>query len=208
MEETAKRGHDYFLSSRAHGPATQRAAQGFGEIIQRYGGVFHPFRMGLLISVYVSESDEQARLESREGVWYFIKNTLKGHLRNQGRMLTFGIGVPSMTVASYESFLKNARPASKMLGDCDSWDELDQFGSIIVGSPATVRKRLWELIEQAQIGNFLLQFHFGNMEDRLARKSMRLFANEVAPALRRDSADLFARNFPALGDIAMAGAAQ
>ena len=70
-------------------------------------------------------------------------------------MLTFGIGVPSMTVASYESFLKNARPASKMLGDCDSWDELDQFGSIIVGSPATVRKRLWELIEQAQIGNFL-----------------------------------------------------
>ena len=37
---------------------------------------------------------------------------------------------------------------------------------------------------------------------------MRLFANEVAPSLRRDSADLFARNFPALGDIAMAGAAR
>jgi alkanesulfonate monooxygenase SsuD/methylene tetrahydromethanopterin reductase-like flavin-dependent oxidoreductase (luciferase family) len=104
--------------------------------------------------------------------------------------------------------LKNARHENKMLGDCDSWEELDQFGSIIVGSPATVRKRLWELIEQAQIGNFLVQFHFGNMEDRLARKSMRLFATEVAPALRRDSADLFARSFPALGDIAMAGAAQ
>ena len=97
MEETAKRGHDYFLSSRAHGPATKRAAQRFGEIVGRHGGTFHPFRMGLLISVYVSETDEQARTELREGVWYFIKNTLKGHLRNEGRMLTFGVGVPSMT---------------------------------------------------------------------------------------------------------------
>ena len=43
-----------------------------------------------------------------------------------------------------------------------------------------------ELIEQAQIGNLLIQFHFGNMQDKLARKSMRLFATEVAPALRRD----------------------
>jgi len=164
--------------------------------------------MGLLISVYVSETDEQARREAREGVWYFIKNTLKGHLRSDGRMLTFGVGVPSMTVASYENLLKNARPEGKMLGDCDSWDELDQFGSIIVGSPETVRQKLWELIEQAQIGNFLIQFHFGNMEDRLARKSMRLFADEVAPALRRDSADLFGRNFPALGDTSLAGAAE
>ena len=64
----------------------------------------------------------------------------------------------------------------------------------------------------AQVGNFLIQFHFGNMEDRLARKSMRLFASEVAPMLRRDSADLFARNFPvlgdSLGDTALAGAAE
>ena len=72
-----------------------------------------------------------------------------------------------------------------MLGDCDTWEELDRFGSIMVGSPETVRRRLWDLIEQAQVGNFLIQFHFGNMSDHLVRKSMRLFATEVAPALRR-----------------------
>ena len=135
MEETAKREHDYFLSSRAHGPATKQAAQRFGEITERHGGAFTPFRMGLLISVYVSETEEQARTEVREGVWYFIKNTLKGHLRSDGRMLTFGVGVPSMRVASYDKLVKNARPEGKMLGDCDTWEELDQFGSIIVGSP-------------------------------------------------------------------------
>ena len=39
MEGIAKRGYDYFLSSRAHGPATKRAAQRFGEIIERHGGI-------------------------------------------------------------------------------------------------------------------------------------------------------------------------
>jgi hypothetical protein len=34
------------------------------------------------------------------------------------------------------------------------------------------------------------------MQDALARKSMRLFATEVAPRLRADSAALFAREFP------------
>lgn len=208
MEEVARRGHDYFLSSRAHGPATRRAAQRFSEIVARHGGTFHPFRMGVLISVYVAESDEQARAESQEGIWYFLKFALKGHLRKKGRGLTFGTGVTTMTTASFENYLKHADPDGPMLGDCDSWEALEEFGSIIVGSPRTVRERLWGLIEQAQVGNFLIQFHFGNMEDRLARKSMRLFATEVAPALRRDSAELFARNFPVLGDIELAGAAQ
>ena len=39
-----------------------------------------------------------------------------------------------------------------MLGDADSWEELDAKASIIVGSPETVREKLWNLIEQGQIG--------------------------------------------------------
>ncbi len=200
MDEVAKRKLDFFLTSRTHGAGTARAAQRFAEAITRHGDTYQPFRMGLLVSVYVSESDEQARAESRESIWYFLKNALKGHLRREGRMLTFGPGVPSMSVKSFEAFLKMAPPDARMLGDCDTWEELDQFGSVMVGSPETVRRRLWDLIEQAQVGNFLIQFHFGNMEDRLVRKSMRLFATEVAPALRRDSAELFGRTFPQLAD--------
>ena len=52
------------------------------------------------------------------------------------------------------------------------------------------------VIEQAGVGNLLIQFHFGNMKPELARKSMRLFATEVAPALRKDSAALFGREYP------------
>ena len=66
---------------------------------------------------------------------------------------------------------------------------------------------MWSLIEQAGVGNLLIQFHFGNMRADLARKSMRLFATEVAPALRRDLAALFARDYPELSDTSVAGAA-
>ena len=95
-----------------------------------------------------------------------------------------------------------------MLGDADDWEELESKASIVVGSPATVREKLWELIEQAEVGNLLIQFHFGNMKDALARKSARLFAEEVAPALRERSADLFARKYPMLADRPAASAAE
>ncbi len=206
MEEVARRGFDYFLSSRSHGAATRQAALRFADIIEAHGGVYHPFRMGILLSVFVGETDEQAKADSQEGIWYFLRNTLKGHLRREGRMLTFGPGVPSTSVRSWENYLRNSEPGAPMLGDAEDWDDLDSKASIIVGSPATVRRKLWDLIEQAQVGNLLIQFHFGNMRPEHARNSMRLFATEVAPALRRESAELFGRNFPALEAMAPAGA--
>ncbi len=198
MSETAKRGYDYFLSSRAHGAATRQAAQKFAEIVRHHGGVFHPFRMGILLSVYVAESDEQAVAECSEGVWYFLRNCLKGHLRQKGRHMTFGPCAPSMSVKSWEAYLKNRKPDEKLLGDAADWDELNSWGAITAGSPKTVREKLWSLIEQAGVGNLLMQFHFGNMKPELARKSMRLFAAEVAPYLREQSRQLFAKDYPQL----------
>jgi alkanesulfonate monooxygenase SsuD/methylene tetrahydromethanopterin reductase-like flavin-dependent oxidoreductase (luciferase family) len=116
--------------------------------------------------------------------------------------------VPSTSVKSWEQFLKTSESGGEMLGDADTWDELDAKASIIVGSPATVRRKLWDIIEQAKVGNLLVQFHFGNMKDELARKSQRLFATEVAPYLRADSKALFARQYPELADLAPAGAAE
>ena len=208
MEEVAKRGFDYFLSSRTHGAETRRAVDRFADILKREGQRYHPFRMGVLVSVHVAETDEQARVEAEEGVWYFLRNCLKGHLRRTGRTLTFGPGVPSTSVRSWEAYLKNSQPGAPMLGDAENWEELDAKASIVVGSPATVRRRMMDLIEQSEVGNLLIQFHIGNMPDDVVRKSMRLFATEVAPALRTDSAELFGRKFPFLAETPARGAAE
>jgi alkanesulfonate monooxygenase SsuD/methylene tetrahydromethanopterin reductase-like flavin-dependent oxidoreductase (luciferase family) len=141
----------------------------------------------------VSETDAQAREESHEGVWYFLKNCLKGHLRNfNGRSLTSGPGIPNMEIADYRRLLENTKPGRTMLGDVDDWDALQKAQSIIVGSPDTVYRQIMDLVREAEVGNLLIQFHLGNMRDDLARKSMRLFATEVAPHLREESRAVFA----------------
>ena len=54
--------------------------------------------------------------------------------------------------------------------------------------PETVYRRIIDIVEHAKVGHLFIQFHMGNMADALTRKSMRLFAAQVAPRLREDSA--------------------
>ncbi len=194
--EIAKRGYTYFLSSRSHGKAIAGAREQFAKVLADHGSVYEPSRMGVLMSVYVAESDEQAEAEAQEGVWYFLKNCLKGHLRaEKGRPMTWGAGIPSMGEAEYRRFLETTTPGRPLLGDAQSWDDLKQSQSIMVGSPQTVTRQIMSLINQAHVGRLLIQFHIGNMADDLTRKSTRLFAERVAPQLRAQSAELFARQY-------------
>jgi alkanesulfonate monooxygenase SsuD/methylene tetrahydromethanopterin reductase-like flavin-dependent oxidoreductase (luciferase family) len=203
MRQCARRGHCYFLSSRVHGGAIAKARQEFSKILDDAGSKYDPFRMGILMSAYVSETDEQARVESHEGIWYFLKNCLKGHLRNfQGRSLTFGPGVPNVDPADYRRMLENTKPGRAMLGDVDDWDALTKAQSILVGSPDTVYRQIIDLVRETEVGNLLIQFHMGNMRDDLARKSMRLFATKVAPRLRDESRVVFAPHFQELAEPA------
>ena len=120
---------------------------------------------------------------------------MKGHQRREGRQLTFGPGVPYIPTDEFHDYLKFSDPTTPLLGDTQDWDDLQKSQSIIVGSPDTVYRRFMDILEHAQVGHLLIQFHMGNMKDELTRKSMRLFATEVAPRLREDSAKLFGRTF-------------
>ncbi len=206
LTEVAKRGYCYFLSSRSHGGETYKAREQFSKVLEDYGDTYHPFRMGILMSAYVSETDAQAKEECEEGVWYFLRNCLKGHLRKEGRQLTFGAGVPYIPAPAWKEFLKHSDPNRSMLGDVNDWDELDKAQSIVVGSPETVHRKILSLIEKSQVGNLLIQFHLGNMPGELALKSQRLFATEVAPALREDSARVFANAYPRMEETLAGGA--
>jgi alkanesulfonate monooxygenase SsuD/methylene tetrahydromethanopterin reductase-like flavin-dependent oxidoreductase (luciferase family) len=195
LVEIAKRGFCYFLSSRSHGKETARSQAMFAKILEEHGDSYQPSRMGILMSAYVAETDAQAQAEAKEGVWYFLKNCLKGHLRREGRQLTFGPGIPYIPPEEYKRFLQTD-PTTPLLGDAENWDDLQQSASIIVGSAETVYRRIMDILTHSKVGNLLIQFHLGNMQDALARKSMTLFARDVAPRLREDSARLFAREFP------------
>lgn len=199
MHQVAKRGFTYFLSSRVAGGEVAKVRNTFDAVLRQHNSKYDPFRMGMLMSVYVGETDEQAEAEAHEGVWYFIKNCLKGHLRSEkGRSLTMGPGIPNMDPSDYRRILENSKPGGRMLGDASDFKELQASQSIIVGGPESVYRQIMGILEQAHTGTLLIQFHMGNMRNDLARKSMRLFATEVAPRLREDSRKLFAKAYPEL----------
>jgi alkanesulfonate monooxygenase SsuD/methylene tetrahydromethanopterin reductase-like flavin-dependent oxidoreductase (luciferase family) len=196
LVQIARHGYCYFLSSRSHGKETARATQQFAKVLEQHGDVYRPNRMGILLSCFVGDTDAEAQADAKEGVWYFLKNCLKGHQRREGRQLTYGPGVPYIPSDEFREFLAHSDPSVPLLGDATSWDELQSSQSIIVGSPDTVYRRFMEILENAPVGHLLIQFHLGNMKDELVRKSMRLFASEVAPRLREKSATMFAAQFP------------
>ena len=199
MHQVAKRGFTYFLSSRVAGGEVAKVRNTFDAVLRQHNSKYDPFRMGMLMSVYVGETDEQAEAEAHEGVWYFIKNCLKGHLRSEkGRSLTMGPGIPNMEPSDYRRILENSKPGGRMLGDASDFRELQASQSIIVGGPESVYRQIMGILEQAHTGTLLIQFHMGNMRNDLARKSMRLFATEVATRLREDSSKLFAKAYPEL----------
>lgn len=196
MREVARRGFCYFLSSRVAGGEIAKIRMQFDTVLKDYGRSYDPSRMGILLSVHVGETDQKAREESHEGVWYFLKYCLKGHLRSEsGRSMTMGPGIPNMEPDDYRRILENSKPGGAMLGDVADWDELQRSQSIIVGSPDTVYEQIHDIIEKSHAGNLLIQFHMGNMPDAVARNSMRLFASEVAPRLREMSAKLFSETY-------------
>ena len=203
--EVAKRGYSYFFSSRSHGAETDKAQRQFAKALEDHGDRYRPERMGILLSAYVGETDKQAREECEEGVWYFLKNCLKGHLRREGRQLTIGPGIPYIPAPAWREYLQHSQPGRKLLGDAENWEELDGSHSIIVGSAETVYRRILKIIERSHAGNLLIQFHLGNMPSEAVRKSMRLFATQVAPRLREDSAKLYAEHYGAGLEAAAGG---
>ena len=200
LRQIAKHGYSYFLSSRSHGSATAKSQQLFEQVLGEYGQKYEPHRMGILMSVCVGETDQEAQEQSREGIWYFLRNCLKGHQRREGRQLTYGPGVPYIPSEEWGDFLRTPDPTTPLLGDTEDWDDLQRSQSILVGSPDTIFERIMGILEKAPVGNLLLQFHLGNMPDAWTRKSMHLFATQVAPRLREASLKLFAQRYPHLAD--------
>jgi alkanesulfonate monooxygenase SsuD/methylene tetrahydromethanopterin reductase-like flavin-dependent oxidoreductase (luciferase family) len=208
LREIAKHGYSYFLSSRSHGAATAKSQQLFASTLAEYGQKYEPHRMGILMSVCVGETDAEAQEKSKEGIWYFLRNCLKGHQRREGRQLTYGPGVPYIPSSEWGDFIRFTDPTTPLLGDTEDWDDLQRSQSILVGSPETVYRRLMDILEQAPVGNLLLQFHLGNMPDAWTRKSMDLFATQVLPRLREDTAKLFAQKFPHMNEARVAEVAK
>ena len=65
-----------------------------------------------------------------------------------------------------------------------TWKDYIDNGSVIAGSPATVRDRMREAIESLRVGHMMVLCQFGDMPREITLKNTELFATEVMPHLR------------------------
>ncbi len=176
MDFVAKRRWAYMGIPYFHKRVFKKNFDYFREACAREGYTASPEQMGWLVPVYVAESDARARAEFEPHLWHFARKLLPG----------INITPPGYTSA--RSALKIVGAFGDFMLNVTSWDEIVAGGYAIVGSPATVREQMLEMVRWLGVGNVLTLLQLATLPADLTRKNMELFAAEVMPALRREEA--------------------
>ena len=134
-------------------------------------------KIGILLPIYVAETEKEAHAEGRQyGTWLYHKG-----LKHKFEHL-FPPGY--MTDHSWGRFLQSGLGAYSDV----SYEDLVKQGYAVVGTPATVRERLAELAEELGFGLVNALLHIGDMPHHHTIRNMELFAREVMPHFRTQSA--------------------
>jgi alkanesulfonate monooxygenase SsuD/methylene tetrahydromethanopterin reductase-like flavin-dependent oxidoreductase (luciferase family) len=134
-------------------------------------------KIGLLLPIYVAQSDQRAHDEARPHLeWLF----------HRGLKITPELYFPPgyLSDGSFRGLLSSGMKPFHLL----SYDELLDLGHAIVGSPTTVRDKLKAMKAYLGFGNLCALLQFGDMPHSRAINNMELFASEVMPAFERSGA--------------------
>lgn len=149
----------------------------YREQARNYGYECSGDQLGWAAPIYVADTDERAKAEAKAG----IESLFNEYLANPWEML-FPPGYTS------RSSMKNTMKVRKSLGSRarnQTIDELMASGTVVVGSPSTVREKIEIMREKTGLEIIVAMLQFGVLSNELTRRNMELFASEVMPRLRR-----------------------
>ncbi|HEY8694387.1 MAG TPA: LLM class flavin-dependent oxidoreductase [Chloroflexota bacterium] len=127
-------------------------------------------KFAYLALVYVSDSEADAQEYGKELLWYLYRerhpqfNAPPGYLPPQ----ILANNILGKGIKAYR----------------DSFEQLQEKGIVIAGTPDQVREKLTYLYERCNIGHMLMMSHAGFMNVEKTRRSLELFAKEVYPAIK------------------------
>ena len=173
----AAENHYTYLSVFAPSKLLKRWFDGYREGARAAGYEAPRDKIGILLPIYVAETEKQAHAEGRQYVTWLYHKGLKHKFEH-----LFPPGY--MTDHSWGRFLQSGLGAYSDV----SYEDLVGQGYAVVGSPATVRERLAELAEELGFGLVNALLHIGDMPHDHTIRNMELFAREVMPHFRTQSA--------------------
>jgi alkanesulfonate monooxygenase SsuD/methylene tetrahydromethanopterin reductase-like flavin-dependent oxidoreductase (luciferase family) len=149
----------------------------YREAAEAHGYTAGGSQLGWAAPIYVADTDERATAEARAGIESLFNNFLRmpwemllppGYTSNASLKVTLKLRASSL----------GAWPRKQTI------EELVASGTVVVGSPATVREKIERVREQTGFDILITLLQFGVMPDALARRNMEMFASEVMPRLR------------------------
>jgi alkanesulfonate monooxygenase SsuD/methylene tetrahydromethanopterin reductase-like flavin-dependent oxidoreductase (luciferase family) len=149
----------------------------FGEYrahCERFGYTCPPSQLGWMALTYVAETDRRAREEAESHIMWLFRRGLK-------MPLEFLFPPGYMTLPS---MLRQLTAKDKTDHGKRTFEEMQEQGYVVVGSPETVVERIREAHEELGFGIFTGLLHFGTLPHDLTVRNMELFAREVMPKLR------------------------
>jgi alkanesulfonate monooxygenase SsuD/methylene tetrahydromethanopterin reductase-like flavin-dependent oxidoreductase (luciferase family) len=157
--------------------AVRSAFDEYREVYQRSKPPGRKPHIGLMREIYVAESDRQARAQGE----YHWKNfwERRGGARTYGAHGSTGLA----------TILDGGRRQELM-----DMEHSIAEGSFICGSPETVVEQIKTIANAAGADTFLGEFTFGEFTQQQALNSLRLFAEQAMPELRKFEVD--ALNYP------------
>lgn len=190
IEYCAERGFGYMgVAYYAPPESFGRQAAHYREAVARARRPYDPEKLGWLTTVYVAETDEEARADAYEPLAYFSGNLAAGFVGAGKVWMPPGyIDAPALV-----QFLDDLRSQAANTGDRR---EATFRRNPLVGSVETVRERLLALVEEHRLGTVLALMSFGNLAADKARRSMELYAREVVPWVRHRADAWFEEHFP------------
>ena len=136
--------------------------------------------------IYVGESDARVRPLLEPALRYFFKLHDRGF--NQGKVMSTPLQQVKNALNTDRSFSyfregNRERIDFSLLG----WEELDETGYLLAGTPDAVARKLNQQMTQVGAGHFMGIFHIGNLAHETVMASLRRFTQEVVPQLEESS---------------------
>ena len=148
----------------------------YAEQAHQYGYKPSGDQLGWAVPIYVADSDERAKQEAGDA----IESLFNNFLPNPWEMLL----PPGYTsLASMKAMMKARRSLGTRARN-QTVDDLISTGTVLIGSPATVRDRIKRMQDETGFSNLVSMLQFGTLSDELTTRNMQMFASEVMPHLR------------------------
>jgi alkanesulfonate monooxygenase SsuD/methylene tetrahydromethanopterin reductase-like flavin-dependent oxidoreductase (luciferase family) len=151
----------------------------FWELADQLGIPRNPFRVGMVQTIAVADTDAEAEKRYGRHVEYAFRKGL-GSIPMERLAMPGGIDIRGVN-----ALLRDAGDFG-FYGQMKtgSYRELVEAGVVVAGGVATVRDQLVEYFREHGVGNLHAMLGFGSLPRELALENVRLFASEVAPRLR------------------------